>query len=70
MKFKAIITGAVSFALVYIVPVTSTAIQGLIRGVPAKIGAKGIGAGLLNIVVALLLWGLLYLIFRGKKKME
>lgn len=68
MKLRAIITGLVSFGMVYLIPVSGKIIQGLITSVPATAGAKGVIPAIIKIAIALLLWGILYLIFGGRKK--
>lgn len=68
MKLRAIVTGLVSFGMVYLIPVSARIIQSLLSSVPATAGAKGVIPAIIKIVIALLLWGILYLIFGGRKK--
>ena len=69
MRFlKAAITGLLSFAMIYFVPVTANIISGLLSSIPIKAGAKGIVPALIQLAIALLLWLLLFLLFGGKKK--
>jgi hypothetical protein len=54
--------------MVYLIPVSGRIIQGLISSVPATAGAKGVIPAIIKIAIALVLWGILYLIFGGRKK--
>ncbi|MFX0138731.1 MAG: hypothetical protein ACFFDN_34140 [Candidatus Hodarchaeota archaeon] len=65
---KASISGIISLGLVYIVPITTRVIQSLISSFPLTLGAKGILPAILKVVIALILWWILFLLFGGKKK--
>lgn len=68
MKLKGIITGIISFGLVFLIPVSGKIIEGLLLSVPVTVGAKGIEPAIIKIGIALLLWLILFLIFGRKKK--
>jgi len=68
MRFiKIILTGALSFATIYFIPVTAKIIQSLILSIPVTLGTKGVLAGVVKLFIALFLWFILYLIF-GRNK--
>ncbi len=68
MIIRAIISGAISFAAVYFIPVTAKIIEALITGLPQTLAVHGIGATAIRLGIAIGLWLLLYMLFGGGKK--
>lgn len=64
MRF--LLTGAISFLIIYIIPYTTKLVDSIIIDFPSSIGTLEISPAFIKVVLALFLWGLLHLIFRKR----
>lgn len=64
MRF--LLTGAISFLIIYIIPYTTKFVESIISDFPKTIATLEISPAFIKVVLALFLWGILLFLVRRK----
>ena len=64
MRF--LLTGAISFLVIYIIPYTTKFVESIIGDFPSSVGTLEISPGFIKVVLGLFLWGILLFLVRRK----
>jgi len=64
MRF--LLTGAISFLIIYIIPYTTKFVESIIIDFPKNIATLEISPAFIKVLLGLFLWGFLHFIFRKR----